>query len=354
MKKITLFGLLITAFASAQTTYNSTNFATAGESFTVNVAGDFLTADFTQTGANQTWDYSALTAASTDTQTWLDPENTGYKTTWCFLHFYIFNCNSQFSNAFNLANDATEGFDLSAAGVNNITNHYNLTDSVLQSKMLGLSADLNGTPVSFTVDYTDPDDVWHFPMNFGDDYSDDSTLNVDLSALGFPISVNGSNNRHNEVNGWGSLTTPAGTFASVLKVKTTLITDQTITYDGTEIPINTTTVMYSWFDPASGIPVLQATGTEVADVFVPTRVTFTGDVLSAPHFDSFAGISVYPNPTDGKLQLNTEINVKGVEVFDTLGQKVGQSLDVTALRSGVYFVKVYTDNGDFTRKVIRK
>jgi hypothetical protein len=354
MKKTTFFAFLLAVTASAQTTYNSTDFATAGETVDLTVAGNFLTADFTLTGANQSWDYSALSSVGTDSSVWLDPEDSGYKTTWCLLNFYLFNCNSQFSSAFNLASQVTDGFSLEAFGVTNVIDHYSLSPTALEAKMIGVTAQISDTSLPFTIDYTSPDVVYQFPINFNDNYTNTGSLAVDLSTLGYPISISGTTQRTNLVDGWGQLTTPAATYASVLKMKTTLVTDQTVVYNGTTYPIQATTITYSWFDPAYSVPVLQVTGAEVGEVFVPATVTFIGQALGITHLDAFAGVSLFPNPTSGQLQLNTDIAVQQVDVFNTLGVKVGNSLNISGLENGIYFVKITTDAGSFTRKVVKK
>lgn len=353
MKKMTLLGILFAATASAQTTYNSTDLATAGETFEITIAGNFATQDFVGAGANQSWDFSSLTGESTGAVSWLDPNDTGYKATWCLVHLYVFNCNSQFNAAFNLAGEFPEGAALGNLGVTNLMNHYFLADSSLESRMLGATISLNGTDIALTVDYTTPDIVYEFPINFNDNYTHTSEVAVDLSALGIPASINGATQRTNFVDGWGSVVTPAGTYANVLRMKTTLITDQLIVYEGEEIPVQTTTVTYKWLDPAYGTPVLEATGTEASSAFIPVRVTFLGQALGVKQ-DPFAGIHLYPNPTSGQLQLNGGISANEVSVFDALGVQVSKSLDIGNLESGMYFVKVTSNNGSFTQKIIKK
>ncbi|RZJ69796.1 T9SS type A sorting domain-containing protein [Flavobacterium sp.] len=354
MKKITLLFLGLVGFSAlAQTTYPSTSFASQGNTFTVTTAAGFLALDFTQTGASQTWNFSALTTQSVGEQSWIDPNATGYKTSWCFSHFYVFNCNSQFNSNFNLAGDPTEGISLAEFGVTNVKNHLHKNALHLESRMIGATIDLNGTSLPITVDYTQPDVVYQFPITFNTNYTNTSALNVDFSTFGVDASIVGTTQRTNEVNGWGSLVTPAGSYASVLKMKTTLVTDQTVTYEGQATPTQTTAVIYSWFDPAVGIPVLTATGTEVGGQFVPARVTYFGQSLRVSE-NSLQDVSLYPNPTTGVLNLSRDLSVDAIFVYDILGAKVGNSLDLSDLSFGIYFVRVTTKDGSLTRKIVKK
>ncbi|MDF2435929.1 MAG: glycosyl hydrolase [Bacteroidota bacterium] len=71
-------------------------------------------------------------------------------------------------------------------------------------------------------------------------------------------------------------------------------------------------------------------------------------------------ISVYPNPSNGMFTLNLGHNVTStVEVYNVIGAQVSaksfntqiNSLDLTGLEAGVYFVKVTTEKGQITKKI---
>ena len=76
-------------------------------------------------------------------------------------------------------------------------------------------------------------------------------------------------------------------------------------------------------------------------------------------------ITVYPNPTTGKLRVTSyELQVTGIELVDIYGriQKAESrkqkaegeiEIDITNLAVGVYFVKIYTEAGVVTKKVIK-
>ncbi|MEZ4778366.1 MAG: T9SS type A sorting domain-containing protein [Flavobacteriaceae bacterium] len=72
-------------------------------------------------------------------------------------------------------------------------------------------------------------------------------------------------------------------------------------------------------------------------------------------------ITVYPNPTQDTLAIKTkDITLTKVAVCDMLGRTLlsvngnVNSLDVSALQSGVLFVKVYTTQGAIVKKVVKE
>ena len=74
-------------------------------------------------------------------------------------------------------------------------------------------------------------------------------------------------------------------------------------------------------------------------------------------------ISIYPNPTTGELRIkNYELRIKSVDVFDVYGKKLQSKIvnlkseiviDISHLPAGIYFVKISTEAGIQTQKVIK-
>jgi len=83
-------------------------------------------------------------------------------------------------------------------------------------------------------------------------------------------------------------------------------------------------------------------------------------------------IEVYPNPTTGQLTIdNGQLTIEMVEVYDVYGRKVGGEfpsnvlegwqpqadgvvVDLTVFPKGVYFIKITTEAGIVTKKVIKQ
>jgi len=78
--------------------------------------------------------------------------------------------------------------------------------------------------------------------------------------------------------------------------------------------------------------------------------------------NEFEGIDIFPNPVTSELHINSTTIVESIEVYSMLGQKImdiksngnNNSLDMTQLESGTYFVKVWSQQRFNIYKVIKK
>ncbi len=73
---------------------------------------------------------------------------------------------------------------------------------------------------------------------------------------------------------------------------------------------------------------------------------------------------LFPNPADDMLFIETECEIEEVVVYDVYGriqklknsesQNLRISIDVANLNSGVYFMKIVTENGEMVKRFIKK
>ena len=81
--------------------------------------------------------------------------------------------------------------------------------------------------------------------------------------------------------------------------------------------------------------------------------------LSNPTYQE-NNISLYPNPTTDVLHLTNPQSITSVKVYDALGKLVLEQynsfslIDISKLSKGLLFIKIETDNGVFTKKVIKQ
>ncbi|MBQ5855758.1 MAG: fibronectin type III domain-containing protein [Bacteroidales bacterium] len=89
------------------------------------------------------------------------------------------------------------------------------------------------------------------------------------------------------------------------------------------------------------------------------ETTLTGENIA----ELTSSFNVYPNPVNDKLYIETltQTQTLTVEIYDVYGRQQsmvnGQQsmvIDVTSLNSGVYFVKVVTENGEAVRRFVKK
>lgn len=356
MKKFLLFSItFFTMIAFAQVSYLSTDFAAIGYSQFVSSSVNDADYNFVETAENFNWNYSGLVALNQETVSYINPNDTGYKDRWCLLNFLIVPtiCNTQFNNNFNLATQLVESIDLGGASVGNVYAHMRKTATNLQNRMIGLEVPLDGNTEKIVINYTQPDTIYEFPFTFGSTNTSVSQAGLNLNPL-LPISITIAQERINSVEGWGSLTTPFGTFENVLKMKTVLNTLTNINNDGEITEIPTITHEYKWFDKAHGIPVLEVTGPVVDGVWTAANIRYIDNELSTfnPTLDQ---IVVYPNPTNGELFTNlNKDNIQNISIYNLFGQKVGQNLDLSHLVSGFYLINIQSELGRITKKVLKK
>ncbi|WP_397364704.1 T9SS type A sorting domain-containing protein [Olleya sp. R77988] len=83
----------------------------------------------------------------------------------------------------------------------------------------------------------------------------------------------------------------------------------------------------------------------------------SASTLSSATFDLESSITMYPNPTSDIINISSSNTIKNIEVFDFLGKRIiktNQSqIDLSSFNSGLYLVKIKTDQGEITKKVIK-
>ncbi len=70
-------------------------------------------------------------------------------------------------------------------------------------------------------------------------------------------------------------------------------------------------------------------------------------------------VSIYPNPVFDFLSVDSKIQINKVEIYSILGKKVKsvhsdfRSISLSNLTTGIYMIKIYSDNGSTTKKLIK-
>ncbi|WP_452222888.1 aryl-sulfate sulfotransferase [Lacinutrix chionoecetis] len=82
--------------------------------------------------------------------------------------------------------------------------------------------------------------------------------------------------------------------------------------------------------------------------------------LSIDEFDLAAlDIKIYPNPVQDVLKISYNEAILNIEIFSILGKKIKtvsntKSVDLANLNAGMYIVKIQSENGFLTQKIIKK
>jgi len=71
-------------------------------------------------------------------------------------------------------------------------------------------------------------------------------------------------------------------------------------------------------------------------------------------------LSIYPNPTSDNLTIDTEDNIESIIIVDIMGKQVktfiptANTIDVSSLVKGIYFLQIPTANGIFNNRFIKR
>ncbi|WP_452223930.1 T9SS type A sorting domain-containing protein [Lacinutrix chionoecetis] len=84
----------------------------------------------------------------------------------------------------------------------------------------------------------------------------------------------------------------------------------------------------------------------------------SASTLSTTSLELEKSVSLYPNPTLNKVTVSSKHKINNLEVFNLLGQRILQNtsqntIDLSHFKSGVYLVKIKTDKGEVTKKILK-
>lgn len=360
MLKNYLFSIcLIGGTASfAQITVTSADMPNAGDSIKVSVTNSTGGVDQTLTGANYTWDFSTLT-----------PNNQRYEkfdnpSTFPGIYAAIFNPFNTSYGKNNYQNTGTiaPGYTIDAA-------YDFFKESTVNFRQIGAAYTINGTPIPFL--YQKPDTIYEFPMNYMNIDSCDYKFGLSVPTFGY---YGQKGHRVNVVDGWGSVTTPYGTY-NVLRVKSTVMAVDTVYSSsfgfGTNIP-RPLRHEYKWITNGKKIPLLyiDENGGTVTNVVYVDSIRAGVPQVGIAENPLSTEFSLYPNPASDQLTLQFSMTSPAkikVQLCDVLGQQISiltegsftsgkQSISVDLkqlqLKSGVYFVSLECGNIMKIKKLI--
>jgi len=342
---LSLIILVASISSNAQITLSGSDFPHSPTIYLMSDATAYQGMDATLTGANYSWDFSMLstTTIGQHDDTIFDVNGMN------IIYTLVFGDNII---APHRSNHSRHGSDFDLGGQISITDvynfYYNNNNDYHQS---GFGSEINGIPLA--TPFTPHDIIYKYPVNFG---------NVDSSASGYEVSLPNllyygiSKNRINEVDGWGTLITPAGTY-NVLRLKSTIHEHDSVYLDtlgfgyGFNVP---TQIEYKWLAQGEGVPVLQVY--EVGGTVTSVMYKGINSVgISAPAKKDFS-FNVFPNPVADILFVdffmekegNAEIAVTDMKgsIVTTMKKKVGagdQRFLVnlpSGIEEGTYQVKV--------------
>jgi hypothetical protein len=68
---------------------------------------------------------------------------------------------------------------------------------------------------------------------------------------------------------------------------------------------------------------------------------------------------LFPNPTNSNVEIKTDETITSITVYDINGKEskiepINNNIDLSNFQSGIYTLKIYTENGISTKKIIKQ
>lgn len=233
-------GMFALLQASAQVTISADDMPHPGDSLRVSMT-NALPVGFEQTAFDTVWDFSSLTPVTQRVEPFVAATAVPQEYWLVFIPSIITN----------LAAPANMNIPIPGFPVSSSYTFYNNTAVGFDD--VGSAFKINGIPV--TLKYDQPDRWYPFPLAPGMEWNSASSASLTIPSLAY---ISSERERTNEVDGWGTLVTPFGTF-STLRVKSELIQNDSISVEsmGLKLSFPRHIIQYKWLAPGGGIPVLQ-------------------------------------------------------------------------------------------------
>ncbi len=90
--------------------------------------------------------------------------------------------------------------------------------------------------------------------------------------------------------------------------------------------------------------------------YLPAEITCTNSITNTNNNFSGSEIVVYPNPTTGKIKVETNLKVESIEVYDVAGRFLQKekttSFELVNQKSGIYFLKIKTKRNYYLKRIV--
>ena len=313
MKKLlplSLMALAISISAVAQPVIQGSDVAyTAGETYTVHACQWQSPGP---AGANQTWDFSNLVSQATVDIQMVTPSSTP--------------SGSSFTGA-------------TVASYVDVQQTWQYVD-MTGSSFVNYGVAVNSTPIA----YSNTEVMFNFPLEYGN-------TNTDAFAASFinQVTWNRSGSVESEVDGYGTLITPLGTYTDVLRVK--ILQDYQDEPTGSPQNVSYDIDVYHWYKAGIHYPIVVNTSL-TSQGQTQANVQYT-DVSTGIKETDIVVVSVFPNPTTDVLSIISNDFSNGTyEVVNLVGKTVlhgtvsNGKVDLNALPNGIYVLKLISNDGE--------
>jgi gliding motility-associated-like protein len=272
IKKLLLASILFFGLhsLSAQITITNADMPNLNDNILISVNTSLANFHPDSTGANFMWDYSKLIPDSQRHVQFVSAASTPYA-----LPFSL----PTYSN-FGVRNYTPYPFPWSIIGSapTNVYDFYKKSNTAYTCTGEPLTEGTTAIPLPYAI----ADRVYAFPMNYlGKDSSNSVFSLPNITGLGAYVK---KQKRVNEVDGWGILKTPYGTF-NALRVKTTLTITDSVYIDTVHFGFTVPRAIgyeYKWFSQGSKIPMLEIDANAAGTGITIVRANWRDSLMVTP------------------------------------------------------------------------
>lgn len=232
--------------------------------------------------------------------------------------------------------------------IDQIYNFYNKKSSPSRYVVEGFAARIASIPTP--VNYSDEDEWYYFPLNYGNDNSSTFSLSFSLPTLG---SIKISGTRRTRVDGWGSIQTPYLTTATnCIRVRTVVDEIDSVLVGTLKLGIPRKTVEYKFLVNGERYPALWVTANVLGTTETIVSIRYRDSKRSLMNVQesavAYTALSCFPNPNrNGDLHINIPDGWRAyqVAVYDIQGRKIQSSenknsIATQGLQPGHYLIQV--------------
>jgi len=358
---LVVFSFALTGSFFSQITLSANDFAGSNDTVRMSQTIDPII-DYSLTGSNYNWDFSGLTTTSQYLKYFQPISNS----TILVQAEYDFTAIDEYKATYFLESRDIPIDQLNQflpAELSDLNQYSKLTVDSLTS--LGYSLSVNGQAIPFKSDTIETN--YKFPINFDDTFSSRGYTYIDLNPV-TDFKLKQYRQRTSVVDGFGTLTTPFGTF-EVLRIKS-VINELDSVYQSffgvgswNVLPQSITTE-YEWWAQGKDDAILK---------IVAVDNNGNNQVRSIEYQDIYLGLdasikeqsfefNLLPNPASNLISIESDKVIEQIKVFGLDGSIVLKqntsslskvSIDISMLRVGVYFVEVSSGKFTSTQKLIK-
>ncbi len=196
-----------------------------------------------------------------------------------------------------------------------------------------------------TIPYSNGEVFFTYPLTYSNTNND--LFGGTFNSGGYNWTRTGTIN--SEVDGYGTLITPAGTYTNVLRVKI----EEDYDDEPTGVPQvqNTTSEVYHWYKAGIHYPI--AVNTSLTSGGFPQYLFQFVDATTGIEESDAVQLAVYPNPATEILNVvNDQFVAAQYEIVDVMGREVlngtlnSKRIDVNSLKNGSYFLRTTSTDGE--------